>query len=65
MCYQSWPDHGVPDHPDEFIEFAVKIRKIRQVSILLSTLIWYCMFTVGLGYLIWNFNKLWWGGGGL
>ena len=31
MAYLSWPDHGVPDSPDQFVAFVEKVRSLRQV----------------------------------
>ena len=33
MAYLSWPDHGVPENPDEFIQFVETVRLHRQGSI--------------------------------
>ncbi len=33
MAYLSWPDHGVPDSPDEFVAFVERVRNLRQVSV--------------------------------
>ena len=33
MAYLSWPDHGVPDSPDEFVRFVDRVRRDRQGSI--------------------------------
>ncbi|TRY74737.1 hypothetical protein TCAL_07031 [Tigriopus californicus] len=30
MAYLSWPDHGVPESPDEFIHFVEQVRTHRQ-----------------------------------
>eukprot|EP00095_Tigriopus_kingsejongensis_P005119 snap_masked-scaffold759_size101470-processed-gene-0.15 protein:Tk05119 transcript:snap_masked-scaffold759_size101470-processed-gene-0.15-mRNA-1 annotation:"hypothetical protein Y032_0012g1687" len=32
MAYLSWPDHGVPESPDEFIGFVQEVRQRRQAS---------------------------------
>lgn len=32
MAYLSWPDHGVPESPDEFIGFVEQVRTHRQGS---------------------------------
>ncbi len=33
MAYLSWPDHGVPECPDEFVHFVEKVRTLRQGSL--------------------------------
>ena len=33
MAYLSWPDHGVPESPDEFVNFVEQVRAHRQGSI--------------------------------
>ncbi len=33
MAYLSWPDHGVPDSPDEFVAFVERVRNLRQVGV--------------------------------
>ena len=33
MAYLSWPDHGVPENPGEFIQFVETVRLHRQGSI--------------------------------
>ncbi len=33
VAYLSWPDHGVPDSPDEFVSFVDKVRSLRQGSL--------------------------------
>lgn len=33
MAYLSWPDHGVPESPDEFVNFVEQVRNHRQGSI--------------------------------
>lgn len=33
MAYLSWPDHGVPESPDEFVDFVERVRRDRQGSI--------------------------------
>ena len=33
MAYLSWPDHGVPEVPDEFVSFVEEVRSRRQGSL--------------------------------
>ena len=33
MAYSSWPDHGVPEHSDEFVGFVEEVRHHREGSI--------------------------------
>ena len=33
MAYSSWPDHGVPEHSDEFVGFLEEVRHHREGSI--------------------------------
>ena len=33
MAYLSWPDHGVPENPGEFVQFVETVRLHRQGSI--------------------------------
>ena len=33
MAYLSWPDHGVPENPDEFVQFVETVRLHRLGSI--------------------------------
>ena len=33
MAYLSWPDHGVPESPDEFVDFVSQVRTHREGSI--------------------------------
>jgi len=36
MAYLSWPDHGVPDSPDEFVGFVSRVRRARRASAVTS-----------------------------
>ena len=33
MAYSSWPDHGVPEHSDEFVGFVEEVRQHREGGI--------------------------------
>ena len=39
MAYLSWPDHGVPDSNEEFVDFVEKVRTCRQGYSLCPTVV--------------------------
>ena len=39
MAYLSWPDHGVPDSNEEFVDFVEKVRACRQGYSLCPTVV--------------------------
>uniref|UniRef100_A0A915E2E8 Uncharacterized protein n=1 Tax=Ditylenchus dipsaci TaxID=166011 RepID=A0A915E2E8_9BILA len=45
MQYTAWPDHGVPENPQHFIEFVNEVRKARNGS--LDPLIVHCSAGIG------------------
>ncbi|KAI1704684.1 protein-tyrosine phosphatase domain-containing protein [Ditylenchus destructor] len=45
MQYRSWPDHGVPDNPQHFIDFVSEVRKARNGS--LDPIIVHCSAGIG------------------
>lgn len=46
MAYLSWPDHGVPDNDDEFVDFVEKVRSRRQGHSLCPTVV-HCSAGIG------------------
>src|SRR5690348_113109 len=45
MQYTAWPDHGVPENPQHFIEFVAEVRKARNGS--LDPIIVHCSAGIG------------------
>ncbi len=45
MQYMAWPDHGVPDDPQEFISFVTQVRKYRAGSV--EPLLVHCSAGIG------------------
>ena len=39
MAYLSWPDHGVPESNEEFVDFVEKVRTCRQGYSLCPTVV--------------------------
>ena len=39
MAYLSWPDHGVPESNEEFVDFVEKVRTRRQGYSLCPTVV--------------------------
>ena len=39
MAYLSWPDHGVPDCNEEFVDFVENVRTRRQGYSLCPTIV--------------------------
>ena len=39
MAYLSWPDHGVPESDEEFVDFVEKVRTCRQGYSLCPTVV--------------------------
>jgi len=46
MAYLSWPDHGVPDNDDEFVDFVERVRARRQGNSLAPTVV-HCSAGIG------------------
>lgn len=46
MAYLSWPDHGVPDSTEEFVDFVEKVRVRRQGHSLCPTIV-HCSAGIG------------------
>ena len=46
MAYLSWPDHGVPDNDDEFVDFVERVRVKRQGNSLAPTVV-HCSAGIG------------------
>ena len=46
MAYLSWPDHGVPDSPDEFVGFVEEVRRLRQGDSIAPTVV-HCSAGIG------------------
>ena len=59
MQYLSWPDHGTPDDPAEFVEFVDEVREMREkaASPLAPTIV-HCSAGIGalLAMIIYTFH---------
>ena len=47
MQYLSWPDHGTPDDPGEFVEFVDEVREMRDKAPPLAPTIVHCSAGIG------------------
>jgi protein tyrosine phosphatase len=55
MQYLSWPDHGTPEDPAEFVEFVDEVREMRDKASPLAPTIVHC--SAGIGKLSLRFNQ--------
>lgn len=47
MQYLSWPDHGTPDSPGEFVEFVEVVRETREKSAAITPTVVHCSAGIG------------------
>lgn len=47
MQYLSWPDHGTPDDPTEFVEFVDDVREMREKAATVAPTLVHCSAGIG------------------
>lgn len=47
LQYLSWPDHGTPDDPTEFVEFVDDVREMREKAATLAPTLVHCSAGIG------------------